>query len=77
VGHGADVVFMTVRQDERCDAAFVGVEGGQIRNDQVDPEQLRFREHDAGVDEDSRVPAGDEQHVHAELAEAAERNHID
>ena len=38
------------------------------------PEQLGLREHDTRIDQDGRIPAGDHHHVHAELAEAAERN---
>src|SRR5262249_23583389 len=48
-----------------------------VRNDQVDAEQFRLGEHDAGVDEDRRLAAGDEHHVHAELAEPAERDQLE
>ena len=41
------------------------------------PEQLGIREHDAGVDDDRRVAPGEGEHVHAELAQAAERNHFE
>src|SRR5439155_27274645 len=37
-------------------------------------EQFRVREHDAGVDDNRRLAPGKREHVHAELAESAERN---
>ena len=52
VRHGADVVLVAVRQHERGDAppaAAGSVRSGMIR---VDAEQLRVREHHAGVDHD-------------------------
>ena len=54
-----------------------GVERRQVRDDEIDAEQLGLGKHDAGIDEDSGIPAGDEQHVHAELAESAERDDVD
>src|SRR5262249_3470744 len=36
-----------------------------------------LREHHAGVHQDRRVAAGDEHHVHAELAEPAERDQFE
>jgi hypothetical protein len=74
--HCANVIFVSVREDERLDASAPGVERRQIRDHQIDAEELGFRKHDAGIHHDSRVPAGDEQHVHAELANPAEGNHI-
>ena len=41
------------------------------------PSRSGLGEHDAGVDEDRRVAAGDEHHVHAELAEPAERDQFE
>jgi len=76
VDDGTNVIFVSVGQDERLDAPAPGVERRQIRNHQIDAEQLGFRKHDAGIHHDSRVPAGDEQHVHAELADPAKGNHV-
>ena len=73
---GADVVLVAVREDERRDPAAIGVERADIGNDQVDAEELRPGKHHAGVDEQSGIPAGDEQHVHAELADPAERDDV-
>ena len=41
------------------------------------PSSSGLGEHDAGVDEDGRVAAGDDHHVHAELAEPAERDQLE
>ena len=71
-----DVVFVPVGEHEGGDAAAVGLESREIGNDQVHPEELRLGKHHTRVDEQGRVTAGDEQHVHAELAESSERNDI-
>ncbi len=76
VGDGADVVLVAVRQHERANAPAIRIEHVQVGNDEVDAEQLGLGKHDAGIDEDSGIAAGDEHHVHAELAQPAERNDI-
>jgi len=70
------VIFVSVREDEGLDVVAKRLEGGEIRDHEVDAEQFRLRKHDAGIHEESGLPAGDEQHVHAELAETAERDHV-
>ncbi len=75
VRHGADVILVAVRQHQRGDAVLLQLP--QVRNDQVDAEQLRLGEHHARIDEDGRVAAGDDHHVHAELAEPAERDDLE
>jgi hypothetical protein len=75
VRHGADVVFVPVREDERLQPVLL--QQAQVRDDQIDAKQLRVREHDSRVDEDRGVAAGDNHHVHPELAESAERNQIE
>ncbi len=67
-----DVILVPVRQDERRDPILL--ELPQIRDDEVDAEQLGLGKHHAGIDQDGRVTAGDDHHVHAELPEAAERD---
>src|SRR6185503_17159779 len=76
VRHGPDMVFVTVRQHEPGDTVLM-FQIAQIRNDSIDAEQLRVREHHAGVDNDRRVVASQRHHVHAELAESAERHHFE
>ena len=75
VGHRPDVILMPVRQHERLNPVLLQLP--QVRNDQIDAEQLRLGKHDAGVHEDRRLAAGDEHHVHAELAEPSERDQFE
>ena len=42
---------------------------GNIRDDQVDAQKLRFREHHAGVYDDDVVAVAQRHHVHAKFAE--------
>ena len=63
VGDGADVVFVAVRQHERANTPAIGIEHIQVGNDEVDPEQLGFGKHHAGIDEDSGIAAGDQHHA--------------
>jgi hypothetical protein len=49
----------------------------EVRDDQVHARQVGFREHHPGVHHDGRVAAGEDHHVHAELAEAAERHDLE
>ena len=49
-GHRADVVFVAVRQDQRAHLVAPRFQIGEVRDDQVDAELVRIREHDAGID---------------------------
>jgi hypothetical protein len=73
VRHAADVILVPVRQDEGGGAPFL-LQVREIGDHPIDAEQLGIRKHDAGVDHDCRVAPGEREHVHAELAEASERN---
>src|ERR1700757_5292695 len=53
--HRADVVFVAVREQEGADAGAVFLEEGQVRRDDVDAQELAFREHHPGVDYDDIV----------------------
>ena len=72
VGDGPDVVFVPVREHERGDAALLQV--GEVGNDEVDAEELDVGERHPGVDDETRVPVRDRHEVHAEFAEAAQRD---
>src|SRR5215471_1796023 len=76
VRHGADVVFMAVREDERANLTDVLLEKSQVGHHQVDAEQLGIGEHHATIDDDHVIAVADGGHVHAELAESAERYHL-
>ncbi len=77
VGHGADVVLVPVRQHEGLHTPRVLLQVREVRDDQVHARQVGFREHHPGVHHDGRVAAGEDHHVHAELAEAAERHDLE
>jgi hypothetical protein len=65
---------MAVRQHQRLDA--IPLQLAQVGDDQVHPQQVGLREHDARVDENRRLATGDDHHVHAEFAEPAERDQL-
>ena len=73
VRHGANVVFVTVRQHERGDTPFL-LQVGEIGNDPIDAQELRIGKHHSGVDNDRCLTPGECQHIHAEFTEPAERN---
>ena len=68
--HGADVIFVTVRQHQRGGTAFL-VQVREIRDDAVHAQHVGIGKHDPGVDDDRRLTPAERQHVHAELAESA------
>src|SRR5712692_226550 len=70
----ADVVFVAVSQDDGAHVRAVLLQIGGVGNDEVDAEELGFREHHARVDDDDVVAETQGQHVHSEFAETAERN---
>jgi hypothetical protein len=72
VGDGPDVVFVPVREHERGDATLLQV--GEVGNDEVDAEELDVGEGHPGVDDETRVPVRNRHEVHAEFAEAAQRD---
>ena len=76
-GQAADVVFVAVGKDDAAHAGAVFDEVGDVRDDDVDAEQIALRKHQAGVDdEDVFVPANGHA-VHAELAKSADGNDLE
>ncbi len=49
----------------------------EVGNDQVHAELVRIGEHHAGVDEDGGLLPRHGHHVHAELTEAPQRDHLE
>ena len=74
--HRADVVFVAVGQDQRADVLAVLLEVSEIGRDDVDAQQFGFGEHHPGVDDDDVVAVAQGHAVHAELAQPAERDHL-
>ena len=76
VGHGADVVFVAVGQDHGADVLLVLFEEREVGHDQIDAQQLRLGEHHPAIHDDDVVAVANGRHIHAELAESAEGNHL-
>ncbi len=75
-GHGADMILMTMGQDQGRQFVLMGPQVGEIRDDHVDAQHVVFREHDAGIDED-HGPGGFEDHgVEADFPQTAQKNQI-
>ncbi len=75
VRHRADVILVAVREHERADPVFV--ELPEVRDHEIDAEQLRLWEEHAGIDQDGGIAAGDHHHVHAEFPEPSQRDDLE
>src|SRR5262245_23460124 len=73
---GADVIFVAMGQNEGADLVAILLEERQIGHHQIDTEELGIGKHHAAVHNDDVVGVPDGGHVHAELAEAAERDYL-
>ena len=69
----ADVVLMTVGDEQALDAVPVLEHVGEVRDDQIDAKHIGIREHKAAVNEDHVALALIQRNVLADLAEAAQR----
>ena len=72
----ADVVFMAMGQNDRANLLAVFSQIADIRNNDVHTQQLLFRKHQTGIDDDDVILPAERHAVHAELAQAAQRNHL-
>src|SRR5260370_39707948 len=72
----ADVIFVAVRQDDAAHIFTIFEQVGNVRDNDVDAQQLGFAEHQAGVDHDDDVAEADVHAVHTELAQPAQRNNM-
>ena len=73
----ADVVLVAVGQDDRVEDVGVLGDVGEVREHEVDPEQLGARERQARVDEDHAAAVLEGCHVLAHLAQPAQRDDPD
>jgi hypothetical protein len=71
VRQGADVVLVTVRQEDRPESLGTFQQVGYVGDHEIDPQHLFLREHEAGVHGDDRVAVLHQEHVLADLAETA------
>jgi hypothetical protein len=72
----ADVVLVAVREDDTANKRAVLDEIADVGDDDVDAEELLFREHEARVDDHYVVTETESKAVHAELAQSAERDDL-
>ena len=70
----ADVVLVGMGDQERLDVGASFLEVGDVGDDQVDPEHLLVREHQAAVDHHDLVAVLEDEHVLADLPHPAERD---
>ena len=63
---------MTVGDDDAFDLVLVAFHIGEVRDDDVDTEHLRFRERETAVEDDHIAIILEQGHVLADLVETAE-----
>jgi hypothetical protein len=76
VGHPADVILVTVRQQKRRRAWLALLQIREVRYQKIDAGQLGSREHHTGIDNDSRLVRRDDHRVHPEFTEPAKRDNL-
>ena len=74
VGNRADVVLVRVRQHDGAHHVLVLLQVSDVGDDDVHAQQFLLGEHQARVDHDNVVAGAEGHHVHAELAQSAQRN---
>jgi hypothetical protein len=70
----ARVILVPVRDDDGADVVLSLPQVREVRQDEIDAEVLVAREREACVDDDDPVVGLDDEHVLADLAEAAQRD---
>ena len=75
VGHGTDVILVSVGQDQADDVVHALFDPGEIRQDQVDAGLGLLGEEDATVHDQELAPVFEDVHVAADLAETSQRDH--
>ena len=76
IRYGADVILVAVGQNDAADFLRMGDEVGEIRDDDIDAENLFLGKHEAGVDHDQIAPAAQHRAIQTEFAEATERDDL-
>src|SRR6202453_3488422 len=72
----ANVVFMPVGQKDCANLLAVFSQIADIRDDNVHTQQLFFRKHQTGIDDDNVILPAEGHAVHTELTKATQRNHL-
>ena len=76
IRHSADVVLVAVGQDDAADAAGVGFEIADIRQNNVDTVHILVGETHAAIDHDNVAAKFIGSHILADLAETAKRDNF-
>jgi hypothetical protein len=76
-GEGPDVILMAVREDDSADESPVRIEVARVWKKKVDPRSFRAGEHDPAIHDEKVVSEAIRHHVETELAEPAERQHLE
>ena len=69
---GPDVVLVGVGQDDSGYQRAVSFDVVHVRDDEIDPEHVILRKHQAGIDEEKGRAVLENHHVEADLAETAQ-----
>ena len=76
IGHGADVIFVAVGQQQSSRPPRELLQIRQIGNHQIDARQFGSAEHHPGIDHHRRLGKRHGHEIHAELAKPAKRDDI-
>src|SRR3990170_4803304 len=72
---GADVVLVSVGEQEGAEVGRRFTQNGKVRKDVVDPQHRVVGEQEAGVDQQRRSAVVEQHGVEADLAQPAQRDH--
>src|SRR5690606_1657549 len=75
VRQAADVVLVSMGEEDGFELFAIRLDVGDVRDDEVDAEHILFREHEPGINGDHVVATFQEHHVLADLTETAEGNY--
>jgi hypothetical protein len=76
-GERTDVVLVPVGEDDGANALPVFGEIRDVRDNDIHAEEFGLREHQSGVDYDYVVAPAHGHAIHAELAEATQRDYLE
>ena len=72
----ADMVFVAVSENDASNALAIFDEIGDVGDDDVDAEEFGLGEHESGIDDDDVIAPAHGHTVHAEFAQATERDNL-
>src|SRR5664279_686563 len=75
-GQRSDVIFVAVGENNGAYMGAILDQVGDIGDNDVHTQQLGFREHESGVNDDNVVAPANGHAIHAEFAESPERHNL-